>query len=144
MDLDSHKIYKKANWLLNGERNPNSCNEPRRVPGRCFLAVQSDWNDQKHASCRDIFKVKVRWKVCYKQNQVKKRLCEKEKEEIKVFLYVNIPLLGQKSQVGFLGLGDKTIFRQAEERRGFVNRSILGEGLKGHLWMNLHSLGHDG
>jgi len=41
--------------------------------------------------------------------------------------------MGQKSQVGFLGLGDKRIFRQAEERRGSVNRSILGGGLKGHL-----------
>ena len=106
----------------------NSCNDPLRDP-RCF------WQCSLTAMTRSILPEETqskRGKVCYMHNKVQKRLCEKQKEERKVFLYVNIPLLGQKSQVSFLCLGEKRIFRQAE-RRGSVNRSILGGGLKGHL-----------
>ena len=67
-----------------------------------------------------------------------KRLCEKEREERKVFLYVNTSFLGQKSQVSFLWLGYKRIHRLRREEglqailswlkgwRTFVNHTIQG------------------
>lgn len=105
-----------------------------------FLAVQSDRNDQKHPSCRDTVKVKGEKSVISTTKSKKGYVRNRKKKER--YFYVNKPLLGQKSQVSFLCLGEKRIFRQAERvcksfylgwrvKRAFVN-------------MNIHNLGHDG